>query len=109
MEMRVAGDGIDFPLPVESQSMIAGWRKTQEVKGSACYAEVISGDFVHYNLIGWLLEARCSKDTYQAIDQLAYANWTVDVQVALTRISLRPRSGLHERDEVRDVVGMKMR
>src|SRR6266566_9355684 len=70
---------------------------------------MLSGYFVHKNVISRLLQPRYAKDIPKAINDPLYAWWSPNQQKGSTRIASRPRTSMQKRNEIRNMVWMKMR
>src|SRR6266705_3656427 len=70
---------------------------------------MLSGHFVHKNVIRRLLQPRYAKDIPKAINDPLYAWWSINMQIGSKRIASRPRTSMQKRNEIRNMVWMKMR
>src|SRR6266487_6189393 len=70
---------------------------------------MLSGYFVHKNVISRLLQPRYAKDIPKAINDPLYAGWSINMQIGSARIASRPRTCMQKRNEIRNMVWMKMR
>src|SRR6266702_6025144 len=70
---------------------------------------MLSGYFVHKNVISRLWQPRYAKDIPKAINDPLYAWWSINMQIGSTRIASRPRTSMQKRNEIRNMVWMKMR
>src|SRR6266480_7921296 len=70
---------------------------------------MLSGYFVHKNVIRRLLQTRYAKDIPKAINDPLYTGWTINMQIGSARIASRPGTSMQKRNEIRNMVWMKMR
>src|SRR6266487_1094474 len=70
---------------------------------------MLSGYFMHQNVISRLLQTRYAKDIPKAINDPLYAWWSINMQIGRARIASRPRTSMQKRNEIRNMVWMKMR
>src|SRR5260221_13465258 len=109
MEIRVARHSILPSLPCEAQPVIARWRQADKVEVMRPYGKPFFDHFMHNDAVGGLLQAGCSKDILESVDQALYARRSVDMQVGGTGIASRPGASVQKRHQVRNMVWVKMR
>jgi len=70
---------------------------------------MLSCHFMHKDVICRLLQTRYAKNIPEAIDDPLYTWWPVNMQIVCTWIASRPRTSMQKRNEIRNVIWMKMR